>query len=245
VIEAYRDSLNDQRDVDRYPFVDPLKFGKELWPHVTFTRQQRDIIYSTVGNDETVVVAANMMGKDFVSAFVILHFFMTRTPVRVVTTSADYSQLEAVLWGELRRFIQTSRIPLEHTKGGPLIVNHMHLRKLIRPDDNLPVTYGDMSRYDKPVNNKPMKKGWRDRVRLSPTQQVCGLSYCIGRVAAKGEGMLGHHIADTGDGIPRTLAVFDEASGVTNESFERASTWAYECSNYFRQAVKEGDRVAK
>lgn len=45
-----------------YPFVDPLKLCAELWPHVTFTRHQRNIIYSVVENDETVVVAANMMG---------------------------------------------------------------------------------------------------------------------------------------------------------------------------------------
>jgi hypothetical protein len=48
--------------MDRYPFVDPLRFAAELWPGITFTRQQREIIYSVVSNDETIVVAANMMG---------------------------------------------------------------------------------------------------------------------------------------------------------------------------------------
>jgi len=38
--------------------------------------------------------------------------------------------------------------------------------------------------------------------------------------------MLGHHIAETGDGIPRTLWLADEASGVEDISYERASTWA-------------------
>ena len=71
-----------------------------------------------------------------------------------------------------------------------------------------------------------------------------------GAVAAKGEGMLGHHIADVGDGIPRTLFVADEASGVDDVSFERSETWAqrrliigspYPCQNHFFRAVKGGD----
>src|SRR5690606_28336837 len=106
-------------------------------------------------NDETYVPAGNMLGKDFVAAFIVLRFFLTRHPVRVITTSADYSQLEAVLWGEIRRFLQTSRVPLIRSRGGPIINNHLHLKKIYNG-------------------------------------QECGLSYVIGRVAAKGEGMLGH-----------------------------------------------------
>lgn len=176
-------------DLDARDVLDPIAFCKVLWPDVTFYRQQREILYSLVSNDETYVPAGNMLGKDFVSGAATLWFFLSRHPVRVVTTSADYSQLESVLWGEIRRFIQTAAYPLDHTKGGPLIVNHLHLRKV----------------YD---------------------GQVDGLSYCIGRVAAKGEGMLGHHIAETGDGIPRTLFVADEASGVEDVAYERAATWA-------------------
>ena len=198
---------------------DPLRFAKFLWPNVNFYKQQRDIIYSVRDNDETFVPAGNMLGKDFVSAFIALWFFLTRHPCRVITTSADYSQLESVLWGEIRRFLQTAKFPLSHEQGGPLIVNHLHIRKLV------------------------LAKG-----------KACGLSYILGRVAAKGEGMLGHHIADTGDGIPRTLFIADEASGVEDISYERADTWAkrkliignpYPCSNFFYKGVKGGDLCRK
>jgi hypothetical protein len=83
---------------------------------------------------------------------------------------------------------------------------------------------------------------------------MCGVSYCIGRVAAKGEGMLGHHIAETGDGIPRTLFIADESSGVDDVSYERADTWArrklaignaYPCTSFFYKGIKGGDLVAK
>lgn len=149
---------------------------------------------------------------------IVLMYFLTRTPCRIVTTSVDANQLQAVLWGEINRFIQTSSIPLEHTKGGPLVVNHMMIRK---------------------INQK--------------TKEVDGLSYIIGRVAAQGEGMLGHHIAKTGDGVPRTLFLADEASGVDDVSYERASTWAHRVlvigncysnpagANFFQKGVKQGD----
>lgn len=159
--------------------VDPLELQKLLWPDVHFYDKQREVIYSVADNDETFVPAGNMLGKDFVSAFIALWFFLSRHPCRVLTTSVDSTQLEGVLWGEIRRFIQTSKYPLEVERGGPLIVNHLHLRKAIPSQDG---------------------KG----------TQMCGISYLIGRVAAKGEGMLGHHVADIGDGVPRTLFIADE-----------------------------------
>jgi hypothetical protein len=192
---------------------DPVKFGKCFWPHVTFYREQIDIIRSVESNIETYVKAGNMLGKDFVTAFIVLYFFLTRHPCRVITTSVDSSQLEGVLWGEIRNFIATSRIPLTHDKGGPIIDNHLHLRKVV--------------------------KG-----------KTCGLSYVLGRVAKKGEGLLGHHIADRGDGIPRTLAIGDEASGLDDDVHTRCTTWAkrllfignpYPCSNFFKKYCQEGD----
>lgn len=195
---------------------DPLALTALLWPHITLYNKQCEIVHSVWENDETVVTAGNMLGKDFTAGLVCLAFFLTRHPCRIVTTSADYPQLEAVLWGEIRRLIQESKIPLESNKGGPLLINHMHIRKVYK-------------------------------------KNVCGLSYLVGRVSAKGEGMLGHHIAQQGDGIPRTLYVADEASGIPDISYERADTWAnrkliignpYPCNNFFFRAVKEGDIVS-
>jgi phage terminase large subunit len=204
------------------PTADPIALAKLLWPDVHFYDKQREVIYSVAENDETFVTAGNMLGKDFVAAFIILWFFISREPCRVVTTSVDGMQLEGVLWGEIRRFIQTSKYELSHDKGGPIVVNHLHLRKILQIGSH---------------------KG-----------RMCGVSYCIGRVAAKGEGMLGHHVAEIGDNIPRTLFVADEASGVEDLSYDRADTWAkrklvignpFPCSNFFYKGVKGGDLKAK
>lgn len=169
----------------------PIAFGRMLWPQYRLYNKQIEIVESVMNNDETYVPAAHKMGKDFVTAFIVLWFFLSRTPARVVTTSSDASQLEGVLWGEMRRFIGESKIPLDSEHGGSMIVNHLHLRKLL------------------------------------PNGRECGLSYVRGRVAAKGEGMAGHHLAGVADSVPRTLFIADEASGVDDESITRADTWAH------------------
>lgn len=200
----YREELTNEQLVNE--LRDPLKLANVLWPWIHFYNKERDIIESVVENEETYVVAGNMLGKDFTAAFIVLWYFITHHPVRIVTTSVDGAQLEGVLWGEIRRLINTSSQPLYHEKGGPLVVNHLHLKK---------VDYG----------------------------QICGISYCIGRVAKKGEGMLGHH-------APYTLFVADEASGVDDISYDRAKTWAkkkliignpYPCNNFFYRGIKGGD----
>ena len=47
--------------------VDPVEFKKLCWPDVEFYDKQREIIYSVQDNDETIVPAGNMLGKDFVA----------------------------------------------------------------------------------------------------------------------------------------------------------------------------------
>lgn len=169
--------------------------------------RQEEILYSLRDNDETIVPAGNALGKDFVTALAVLWFFCSRTPCRVVTSSVDQPQLKGVLWGEIRRFVTTSRYPL------PIQMNDLLIRQMING-------------------------------------QVEPRSYLIGRVTAKGEGLLGHHIERKSDGVPRTLAVFDEASGIDQESYEATDTWAhrkliignpYPCTNFFYKGVKAGD----
>lgn len=110
--------------------ADPLKFAKALWPDVDFYREQREAIYSVRENDETVIPAANKVGKDFMAGAVALSEFLCHREARVITTSVKDDHLR-VLWGEIGRFIQTSRIPLLEKDGGPLIVNHRDIRKLV------------------------------------------------------------------------------------------------------------------
>lgn len=202
-------------DIDWEAHNDPIALGRKLWPKIKLYNKQEEILYSVWNNDKTISVAGNMLGKDFVAGFIVLTFFLTRRPCRIVTTSVDETQLQGVLWGEIRNLINTSKQSLDYRKGGSLIINHLHLKKI--------------------------SKG-----------QECGYSYCIGRVAKRGEGFLGHHIAKTGDNIPRTLFVADEASGLDNSNLEKVETWAhrqlyignpYECNNLFKTESEAGDML--
>lgn len=50
--------------------------------------------------------------------------------------------------------------------------------------------------------------------------KVCDISYLIGSVSEKGEGMAGHHAPDG------SLAIGDEASGIDDQTFNQMTTWA-------------------
>lgn len=101
----------------------------DLWPHVTLYDKQKQIIQSIQDQDETIVVAGNMLGKDFISGFIVLWYFLTRKPCRVVTTSVKDDHLR-ILWAEINRFIDTSKVQLDYRQGGPLLINHREIRRL-------------------------------------------------------------------------------------------------------------------
>lgn len=192
-------------------FQDPVQFCKLFWPQYNLYDKQKEILYSLRDNYETIVPAGNELGKDFISGLAVLWFFSSRRPCKIVTTSASGSQLENVLWGEIRRFIESSKykLPIEYT--------HLHLYQI-----------------------------WKGK--RHPNSEV------VGKVVQKGESMLGMHVARAEGIYPTTLLVVDEASGVDDDTYERADTWThrklvignpYPCTNFFYMGTKEGDLSSK
>lgn len=124
--------------------TDPLRFKQLCWPDVLFYDKQWDSIHSVEDCPETYIVAGNKLGKDFVAAFIVLWFFLTRDPVRIVTTSVADEHL-IVLWDEVARYLQTSRYPLTEDRGGPLRVLHRNIRKVYtsgpRQGELVPISY--------------------------------------------------------------------------------------------------------
>lgn len=188
--------------------VDFLKLTKLCWPSLILYKQQREIIDSFLHNDETFVVAGNELGKDFGAALLGILFFVTRSPCFLVTTSVQSGQLEDVLWGEIRNFIETSQVAL------PLQYNHMKIRQTM-PDG-----------------------------RLHPK------SVLIGKVVQKGEALLGRHLPKGPNGEPTTGIIFDESSGISDETYDKTDTWAhrklaignaYPCTNFYYNGVKAGN----
>lgn len=195
--------------------IDPIAFQREWWPHVRWYDKQVECIYSVEETPETICVAGNKLGKDYVTGFIALCLFIrcviTDQTCRIVTTSVAEHHL-TVLWGEIGRFLSTSAQPLLAKDGGPLIVNHMEVRCKSEMKSKNP------------------------------------LSYLVGRVSAKGEGLAGHH-ADV------TLGIGDEASGLDNACREMFQGWAKRMlwignpnpcptNHFFFEAVRSSDLLA-
>jgi hypothetical protein len=199
---------------------DPITLQRAVWPGVRFYDVQERIIRSVWENTETVVPAANKVGKDFVAGFIALAYFLLHREVRVLTTSVKGDHLR-VLWGEINRFVQSASfngrpLPLDVEAGGILRLMHQDIRKLTRP---------------------------------FALRQECKISYLLGQVSERGEGLAGHH-------AEHTLLIIDEASGVDDTVYSQGKTWAKKVlmfgnphqdhgQNFFYRAVKQGDRVAE
>jgi phage terminase large subunit len=125
--------INDK--LKRRMIEDPMVMCRVLWPHVKFYPKQEDIIYSVEYNDETFVTAGHQLGKDFVTGFIVVRYFLIHHPVRIITTSVKDDHLR-VLWGEIGRYISSCSIKLKNTDGGPLVINHRDIKKVL-PDGNI------------------------------------------------------------------------------------------------------------
>ena len=117
--------------VEEADLADPLRFDGKLWPDSRLYGKQEQIVLSSEYDDETYVPAGNMLGKDYVAGRIALSFFLRKRlsgkTVRIVTTSVKDDHLR-VLWGEVGRFLLTSKSPLDVKQGGPLALNHRDIR---------------------------------------------------------------------------------------------------------------------
>lgn len=125
-------------EAPRLPSYEEIK--AKLWPDVYFYPKQWEMIRAVEDSVETYVTAGNQLGKDFVTGFICTASFIKYPVCRIVTNSVSEKHL-VVLWGEINRFIDNARYPLRSTKGGPLIVNHMFIRKQNQAGVRCPTSY--------------------------------------------------------------------------------------------------------
>ena len=153
---AVKSKLKSKLVVKQEPLkiIDPLKFLAWNWPHVSLYRQQKEILYSVMYNDETIVPAGNQLGKDFIAAYCVLWFFLSRQS-RVVTTSVKHDQLAGVLWGEIRRFISTSKHAL------PVRYTHLSLQKTDNDGNVIPLweLIGQVSSKNEGLLGRHLRRG--------------------------------------------------------------------------------------
>lgn len=199
--------------------VDPFPVLATLWPHITFFREQREIIQSVYEDDETFVCAANQVGKDFTAAAIALWFFLCHHPVRIVATSVKDDHLR-VLFGEIENFIATAAYPLVAKKkrdemvgfsmvsGGPLMVNHRDIRKFV-------------------------------------DKKMCKISYLRGMVAERGAALQGHHAAYNLGIVDEASAIDDINYEMMRTWAKRMLVFGNPLppkggANFFYRAIKQG-----
>ena len=113
---------------------DPLGFIGQLWPHCKFWKKQRETAESLARNFGTLVHSGIETGKGYVAARLILWFYATRFPCKVVATSITFPQLKDSLWGEIGSALRTTvdvggvEVPVREVLG--IDVKHMELRRI-------------------------------------------------------------------------------------------------------------------
>ena len=108
----------------------PVVFAKACWPHINLYSKQREVLWSYRDNVETYVPAGKMLGKDFLAGIGNVWAFTVHSEVRVVLTSVKWDHTD-VAWAEVRRFIDTSVVPLRAEFGGPLVVKDAEIKKML------------------------------------------------------------------------------------------------------------------
>lgn len=91
---------------------DPLAFIEFFWPGSRVYEAQAEIILSVRDNAETYCHTANEMGKSRAAAWLVLWFYCTRFPARVITSSSTQQQLKDNLWAEIDALIRTAKYDL-------------------------------------------------------------------------------------------------------------------------------------
>lgn len=194
-----------------------LKLIKLLWPDYRLSREQQMMVRSAQEDDETIVPAANAMGKDFITSLIILIFFITREPCRIVVTSVNGPHL-GVIWGELKRHIDACKVPLDWKKGGMLLINSEQIRKIRKDGTPCPISY-----IKNLVCSDDTKESLQGHHATPPTHAQALLNEAL------------------------TMAVTDESSSIGDDKITMLKTWCkrlimigncWPCDSYFRYAVE-------
>lgn len=100
-------------------YDDPNAFNSAILGRPPYWSGQIEIGESVVDHRTTLVQAGNLVGKTYVLSGILLWFLYTRPNSIVISTAPTQTQLEEVLWKEVRAAWRHSKIPL----GGRLLAD--------------------------------------------------------------------------------------------------------------------------
>jgi hypothetical protein len=88
---------------------DPVLFAQVMLDHDVW-RKQREILESVATHSRTAVKACHASGKTFTAAEAVLWWITSRPEAIAVTTAPTWTQVEKLLWGEIRGAVYKAKI---------------------------------------------------------------------------------------------------------------------------------------
>jgi hypothetical protein len=92
---------------------DPGGFNHAVLGRKNYWAGQIEIAESVLAHRTTLVQAGNLVGKTYVLAGILLWYLYTRDDAIVISTAPTQTQLEEVLWKEVRSAWRNSKVPLD------------------------------------------------------------------------------------------------------------------------------------
>jgi hypothetical protein len=88
---------------------DPVICYKSLFDNRLWSKQE-EVIQSVWANDRTAVKSGNTVGKSRIAAVLTLMWLAAHKPAKVVTTAPGFSQVEGILWKEIKLLADQMKI---------------------------------------------------------------------------------------------------------------------------------------
>mgnify|MGYP001600111149 FL=1 len=88
---------------------DPIIFFKLCWPEAIVWEKLQEIAQSVVDHKRTIVRSGHGVGKSWLMARLVIWFLTVYKPSKVITTAPIWSQVEKILWKEIRQAHHASR----------------------------------------------------------------------------------------------------------------------------------------
>lgn len=90
---------------------DPVFFVHHALGHYTWSKQ-RDVLRAVRDHKFTAVRACHGSSKTYTAAELVVWFLNCHYPAKVITTAPTYSQVEMLLWAEINKIYETSRVEM-------------------------------------------------------------------------------------------------------------------------------------
>jgi phage terminase large subunit len=102
-------STIEKKSQVRQLIEDPTAFAEVMLGHDLWSKQ-REILKSVAAHPRTAVKACHASGKTFSTAAAVLWWLTSRQNAIAVTTAPTWTQVERVLWGEIRSAVRGARV---------------------------------------------------------------------------------------------------------------------------------------